>query len=363
MQQQPAPWPLPFPNTREVFHFRAMAAQDFELLHAWRCHPQLAPWWQAAGTLAELSARYAPRLLPDSPVRGYIAERWGQPVGYVQCYVAAGSGDGWWEDIHDPGVRGIDYFLAPGQTRRQGTASAMLRAFVDQALEDPAVTALISDPHPDNAAAAATLASIGFVDSGHITTPDGPARLMRLPRGALLPWPAFGVHAVHLARGHHFSKLPQFSVRLQEGLGVEGDAHAGATVRHRSRVARDPSQPNLRQVHLLPAEWLQVLGVAPGALGENISTQGLDLQALPEGTVLALGPDARIRLTGLRNPCVQIERFRLGLLARVLDKGQGGALIRRAGVMAVVERSGEVQAGDAIALHWPAWPHRALQPV
>jgi MOSC domain-containing protein YiiM len=175
------------------------------------------------------------------------------------------------------------------------------------------------------------------------------------------------VLAVHRSASHSFSKFSEDAITLVEGLGVAGDAHAGATVKHRSRVARDPSQPNLRQVHLLHAELFDELvardhPVFPGELGENITTQGLDLLALPTGTQLRVGA-AEIEITGLRNPCSQIDRFQPGLMAAVLERDAAGALIRKAGVMAVVRRGGEVRAGDPILVRLPAPPHRPLAPV
>jgi len=167
---------------------------------------------------------------------------------------------------------------------------------------------------------------------------------------------------------HRFSK-PIFDViTLLEGLGVEGDAHAGATVRHRSRVARNPAQPNLRQVHLMHVELFAELAaqgftIAPGDMGENVSTRGLDLLGLPTGTVLRLGGDAEIEITGLRNPCVQLDRFRPGLMAATLVRDAAGGLVRKAGVMAVVRRGGVVRAGDGISVLLPPTPHRPLAPV
>ena len=157
-------------------------------------------------------------------------------------------------------------------------------------------------------------------------------------------------------------------IRLVEGLGVEGDAHLGATVQHRSRVRRDPRQPNLRQVHLLPSElFAEVLGaghrVLPGDLGENVTTSGLDLLALPTGAVLLLGDVAEVVVTGLRNPCRQIDAFQPGLLQQVLGRGADGAVVRRAGVMGVVRRGGEVRPGDPVTVVLPEQPHRPLDPV
>lgn len=173
------------------------------------------------------------------------------------------------------------------------------------------------------------------------------------------------VVGVSLARGHHFSKQAAFEIRLLTGLGVAGDAHMGETVKHRSRVAKDPTQPNLRQVHLLQAELFDALAlrgfkVAPGEMGENVTTRGIDLLALPEATRLHLGQEAVVEITGLRNPCVQIDRFQKGLMEAVLDRDEAGALIRKAGVMAVVIKGGDVRPGDAITLTLPSGPHRPL---
>jgi MOSC domain-containing protein YiiM len=176
------------------------------------------------------------------------------------------------------------------------------------------------------------------------------------------------VVAVHRSSSHSFNKYAEPAITLVEGLGVEGDAHAGRTVQHRSRVARDPSQPNLRQVHLLHAELFDELiradfAVWPGDLGENITTRGIDLLALPAGTRLGLGAAAVIEVTGLRNPCVQIDRFQPGLMAAVLDRDAAGQLVRKAGVMAIVVQGGEVQVGDSIEVFLPAPPHQQLAPV
>lgn len=176
------------------------------------------------------------------------------------------------------------------------------------------------------------------------------------------------VIGVSLARGHHFSKQPAFEIRLLTGLGVAGDAHMGETVKHRSRVAKDPTQPNLRQVHLMQAELFDELAmrgltVRPGDMGENITTRGIDLLGLPEATRLHVGAKAIVEITGLRNPCVQIDRFQKGLMQAVLDRDTDGNLIRKAGVMAVVIRGGDIQVGDPIAIHLPEGPARPLIPV
>jgi MOSC domain-containing protein YiiM len=175
------------------------------------------------------------------------------------------------------------------------------------------------------------------------------------------------VLAVHRSPTHTFSKSPALSIRLIAGLGVEGDAHAGATVKHRSRVARDPTQPNLRQVHLIHAELHDELNAAgftvkPGDMGENITTRGLDLLALPTGARLLIG-EAVIELTGLRNPCVQLDRFSPGLMQATLDRDAAGNLVRKAGVMGVVLVGGDVLPNDAIQVLTPMGTHRVLRPI
>ena len=176
------------------------------------------------------------------------------------------------------------------------------------------------------------------------------------------------VVSVSLSPAHSMSKPRVDAVNLIAGLGVAGDAHAGATVKHRSRVARDPSQPNLRQVHLIHAELHDELGaagfvVAPGAMGENITTRGIDLLALPAGARLGIGADAVVEVTGLRNPCAQLDGLQPGLMKAVLGRAPDGGLVRKAGIMAIVLSGGTVRPGDAIAVTLPDGPRRALEPV
>lgn len=176
------------------------------------------------------------------------------------------------------------------------------------------------------------------------------------------------VVAVSARSGHHFSKTPSLCIRLLTGLGVEGDAHMGRTVKHRSRVRRDPTQPNLRQVHLIHGELFDELRqkgftVGPADLGENVTTAGIDLLALPTGTRLFLGASAAVEITGLRNPCIQIDKFQQGLMAATLDRDAGGNLIRKAGIMSIVISDGDVRPGDHIRVELPSAPYRPLQPV
>ncbi len=173
---------------------------------------------------------------------------------------------------------------------------------------------------------------------------------------------------VGLSPRHGFSKEPVRTIRLVAGYGVAGDAHAGASVKHRSRVARDATQPNRRQVHLIHGELFaelaeQGLSVAAGDLGENITTQGIDLLALPRGTRLRIGGSAVVVVTGLRNPCSQLDTFRPGLMAALIGKDANGQIVRKAGIMGIVVLGGEVRPGDQITPDFPATPHERLQPV
>jgi hypothetical protein len=176
------------------------------------------------------------------------------------------------------------------------------------------------------------------------------------------------VAAVHRSGSYCLSKSTVDGIELVAGLGVAGDIHAGATVRHRSRVARDPAQPNLRQVHLIQGELHDELvaagfAVGPGAMGENITTRGIDLLALPRGSRLHVGEDAVIEVTGLRNPCAQLDGLFPGLMAAVLDRDPDGRLVRRAGVMGVVRLGGRVTPADAIVAVAPDGPCQPLEPV
>ncbi len=176
------------------------------------------------------------------------------------------------------------------------------------------------------------------------------------------------VVAVSQSAAHSFSKINCLSIRLVAGIGVEGDAHSGTMIKHRSRVTANPDQPNLRQVHLIHAELLDELRsqrflVAPGQMGENVTTRGLDLLGLPTGARLFLGETAVVELTGLRNPCSQIDNFQSGMMAACLDRDSEGGLIRKAGVMAIVLIGGDVMPGDGIAVELPAEPHRKLEKV
>ena len=176
------------------------------------------------------------------------------------------------------------------------------------------------------------------------------------------------VTAVSRNASHTMVKSNQASIHLLTGLGVEGDAHLGKTVKHRSRVRRDPSQPNLRQVHLIHEELHEELraagfAVVPGQMGENVTTRGVDLLELPLGTRLHLGNEAVVEVTGLRNPCVQLDALQPGLMAATLGRDENGGVVRKTGVMSIVLVDGEVRAGDPIRVELPPEPHGALVPV
>lgn len=176
------------------------------------------------------------------------------------------------------------------------------------------------------------------------------------------------VISVSKSNTHTFKKYQEEKIILLKGLGVKGDAHMGVTIKHRSRVAKDPSQPNLRQVHLLHKELLDELKeknfvVNPGQLGENITTQGIDILGLPKDSILSIGQNVKVKVTGLRNPCKQIDSIKEGLMQAVLEKDEDGNLIRKAGIMGIVLVGGEVKVGDRITIDLPAKPHLKLQRV
>lgn len=167
---------------------------------------------------------------------------------------------------------------------------------------------------------------------------------------------------------HRFSKQTCNSLTFLKGLGIEGDAHCGALVKHRSRVKADPSQPNLRQVHLVATELISELkhsgfDVEAGTIGENILTSGVDLLSLPQGAMLFIGSEVVLKITGLRNPCAQLDNYQAGLTKAVLDRDDEGNLIRKAGIMAIVEKGGLVNVGDAIHVELPPGPQLALERV
>ncbi|MBI4898557.1 MAG: MOSC domain-containing protein [Actinobacteria bacterium] len=176
------------------------------------------------------------------------------------------------------------------------------------------------------------------------------------------------VTSVSSAATYAFSKPRRESIRLVEGIGVDGDVHSGPTVKHQWNMEREPAAPNLRQVHLVPEELLDELNaagfsLAPGEIGENITTRGIDLINLPLGTRLRLGDSAVVEVTGLRDPCSKLDKLRPGLMKATLERDADGNLIRKAGVMSVVLDGGDLHAGDSIVVELPAGEHLALKPL
>jgi MOSC domain-containing protein YiiM len=177
------------------------------------------------------------------------------------------------------------------------------------------------------------------------------------------------ISAVSLALKHGFSKTPQPYLRLIAGEGVEGDAHRGVTTQHLYLKRKDPTQPNLCQVHLIASELLTELAekgyaLQPGELGENVLTTGLDLLTLPRGTLLHLGEEAIVEVTGLRTPCSQIDGHRSGLQQHLWgERDAGGKRTRRAGIMSIVLTGGTIHSNDTIRITLPPEPHVALGPV
>ena len=158
---------------------------------------------------------------------------------------------------------------------------------------------------------------------------------------------------------HRFSKPTVSSIRLVAGFGVEGDSHAGATVQHLYEKKRNPSAPNLCQVHFMAAELFDDLvptgyTVAPGELGENVTTEGINLMSLPLGTQLHLGAQAVVSVTGMRSPCSLINGYQKGLMKQLIKTDAAGTVHRRGGIMGVVVRGGVVNPGDCIRVELPA---------
>lgn len=189
--------------------------------------------------------------------------------------------------------------------------------------------------------------------------------------GGKSPRTMISLIGISISRDHCFSKTPVSQARLLRGIGLEGDVHSGVTVQHRSRVKADPVQPNLRQVHLLHFELIQQLQaegfkLVPGSMGENLTTVGIDLLGLPPGTLLNIGAEAQLCITGLRNPCKQLDDYQPGLMAAVLERDADGSLVRKAGVMAVVVKGGLIRLADEIVISLPdaqARPQQKLMPV
>jgi MOSC domain-containing protein YiiM/ribosomal protein S18 acetylase RimI-like enzyme len=278
-------------------------------------------------------------------------------------------------DEDGSGAELISMWVAP-VARGTGVADALVEE-VERWAAATSVPVLRLAVAEENPAAARLYDRHGFADTGRTEPmPDGRRRERLLEKrlepsspADVLTGRAVGrVVGLAVDGEHRFSKVPQQRIDLVEGFGVEGDAHAGATVQHRSHVRRNPDQPNLRQVHLMPREFFDLVRehgyeVEGGDLGENVLTEGIDLVHLPRDTVLRIGPEAVLRVTGLRNPCWQIDGFRDGLLKLSVTVGDDGQVERRTGIMTVVEQSGPVHVGDAVVVELPPEPHVALDRV
>ncbi len=317
--------------------------------------------WQGEGDRED---RWRSRLgLPGS--HNVVALRDGTPVG-----MATGAPD---ED--GSGAELISMWVAPS-ARGTGVADALVER-VERWAASAGAPVLRLAVAEDNPAAVRLYDRHGFADTGRTEPmPDGRRRERLLEKrletsspADVVADPAAGrVVGLAVDGEHRFSKVPQQRIELVEGYGVEGDAHAGTTVQHRSHVRRNPGGPNLRQVHLMPREFFDLVRehgyeVEGGDLGENVLTEGIDLVHLPRDTVLRIGPEAVVRVTGLRNPCWQIDSFRDGLLKLSVTVGEDGQVQRRTGIMGVVERSGLVHVGDAVVVVLPPEPHVALERV
>jgi MOSC domain-containing protein YiiM len=173
------------------------------------------------------------------------------------------------------------------------------------------------------------------------------------------------VKSVSKSLSHTFSKNVVGQIKLIEGLGVEDDVHLGKTVKHQYLAKKYPTSANLRQVHLIHYELIEELNengfsVSDGDLGENITTIGIDLLNLPTDTILKIGNEAVVKITGLRNPCVQLDMFQKGLLKAVIEKDENGNVIRKCGIMGIVIKSGIVRIDDAIEIIFPQKPFKKL---
>lgn len=334
------------------------------------------PTWRRLRLEALADAPYAfGSTLADWLGEGDTEERWRARLGLVASHnlVAmlddepVGMVSGVPVDRARSAAELISMWVAP-KARARGVGDALLLG-VEAWARARGAESLRLAVSEGNAAAAGLYERHGFADTGQREVmPDGARRerVLTKPLG-----PATGAaRVVGLAvdGAHRFSKVPRGRVTLIEGFGVEGDAHCGAKAQHRSRVRQDPDQPNLRQVHLLPSEFFDVarehgFELAVGNLGENVTTAGIDLLALPRDTRLRLGAEAVVRLTGLRNPCYQIDGFRPGLLKVAVTTGADGEVVRRTGVMGVVEQGGVVGPGDGIVVELPPEPHHALERV
>ena len=329
-----------------------------KLFEAWRRRPHVVEWW---GAPEEQTVSFEP---PPGGGRAVIVAE-AEPIGFIRWQPVDR------EDLEEVGLseipdRSIDIDLFIGENDRlgKGVGSAALRALYDRLSRETDAPLAGVCTSIKNAAAIRAFEKAGFRKLRQYDDPCyGRCWVLtsRFHRGGR-------VTAVAQSSEHRFHKETVDRIRLIEGIGVDGDAHAGRTVKHRSRVRKDPTQPNLRQVHLMHAELHDELrqkgfDVSPGVLGENVTTEGVDLLGLCPGARIAIGDEAVVEVTGLRNPCAQLDGYQEGLLSAVLDRDDEGVLVRKSGIMGIVASGGEVRAGDAIRVELPDGARLPLERV
>ncbi len=263
----------------------------------------------------------------------------------------------------------LGFGILPAYERKAYTYEAS-RGVLKYAFETLGKTKVLGFTSVHNTASQRLLQKLGFVGEGLIKykKTDEDVSLFGLDEERFIRNLAGEVRAVSKSPTHSFSKKIQPKIKLLKGLGIEGDAHMGKSVKHRSRVRKDPSQPNLRQVHLIHEELLDELkgkgfDIKAGEMGENISTRGVELLKLPQGSLLKIGNEAVIKVTGLRNPCSQLDGLQEGLMKALVYKDTQGKVIRKAGIMGIVEESGWINQGDKIEVVLPSQEHLPLERV
>lgn len=263
----------------------------------------------------------------------------------------------------------IGFGMLP-EYERKGYTYEAARGIVEYAFKQLGKNKLFGFTSLDNTASQRLLCKLGFINEGVIKygNTDEDVRLFGLLKKNYVVQLEGEVVSVSKSAIYSFSKQVFSEITLLKGLGIKGDIHAGKKVKHRSRVRRDPSQPNLRQVHLMHQELFEELKpkgfeVHPGEMGENITTKGIEILKLPQGTLLKIGEEAVIKITGLRNPCAQLNGLKDGLMNVLVFKDEAGNVIRKAGIMSVVEVGGIVRQGDRIKVELPAEQHLPLEKV
>lgn len=168
----------------DAITFAPVTVADLPRLREWLQRPHVAEWWGLPESLEELHEDFVARAHEPRATQAFIASLGARPIGFIQCYWVMGSGDGWWEDETDATARGIDQFLADPAELNQGLGRAMIRCFVDRLLAVSDASFVQTDPSPTNARAIRCYQAAGFVPVGEVTTPDGPALLLKRYRSA-----------------------------------------------------------------------------------------------------------------------------------------------------------------------------------